>query len=119
MKIAVVGSGVSGLGAAYLLARAHDVHLFERDGRAGGHANTVVHDGLALDTGFLVHNLPNYPHLVRLFSQLGVATQETEMSFSVSCSSCGLEYSGRRPFAQLRNAASPRFGSLLWEIGRW
>jgi len=119
MKIAVVGSGVSGLGAAYLLARAHDVHLFERDGRAGGHANTVVHDGLALDTGFLVHNERNYPLLGRLFRELGVATHESDMSFSVSCSGCGLEYSGRRPFAQPANLARPGFVGLMWEIGRW
>src|SRR6476659_6172964 len=119
MKVAVVGSGVSGLGAAYLLARAHDVHVFEQDGRAGGHANTVMHDGLALDTGFLVHNGPNYPLLGRLFAELGVQTHQSDMSFSVSCERCGLEYSGHRPFAQPRNAASPRFLSLLREIGRW
>src|SRR5690348_1638516 len=119
MRIAVVGSGVSGLGAAYLLARAHDVHVFERDGRPGGHANTVVHDGLALDTGFLVHNTRNYPLLCRLFEELGVATHESEMSFSVSCGGCGLEYSGRRPFAQRRNAARPGFLALVWEIARW
>jgi uncharacterized protein len=119
MRVAVIGSGVSGLGAAYLLARAHDVHVFERDARAGGHANTVVRDGLALDTGFLVHNARNYPLLCRLFGELGVTTHESEMSFSVSCSGCGLEYSGRRPFARPRNAASPGFVALLWEIGRW
>jgi predicted NAD/FAD-binding protein len=119
MKVAVVGSGVSGLGAAYVLGRAHDVHVFERDGRPGGHANTVVHDGLALDTGFLVHNERNYPLLTRLFGELGVATHESDMSFSVSCSGCGLEYSGRRPFAQPANAARPGYLSLLWEIGRW
>jgi predicted NAD/FAD-binding protein len=119
MRIAVVGSGVSGLGAAYLLAQAHDVDVFERSGRPGGHANTVVHDGLGLDTGFLVHNARNYPLLCRLFAELGVATHESDMSFSVSCSGCGLEYSGRRPFAQRRNAASPGFLRLVWEIGRW
>src|SRR5690348_908733 len=119
MRIAVVGSGISGLGAAYLLARAHEVHVFERDGRPGGHANTVVHDGLALDTGFLVHNVRNYPLLTRLLRELRVATHESEMSFSVSCSGCGLEYSGRRPFAQPANAARPAFLGLLWEIGRW
>jgi predicted NAD/FAD-binding protein len=119
MRIAVVGSGVAGLGAAYVLARAHDVHVFERDGRAGGHANTVTHDGLALDTGFLVHNERNYPLLGRLFGELGVSTHVSDMSFSVSCAGCGLEYSGRRPFAQPRNVASPRFLSLLREIGRW
>jgi predicted NAD/FAD-binding protein len=118
-RIAVVGAGVSGLGAAYVLARAHEVHLFERDVRAGGHANTVVHDGLALDTGFLVHNAPNYPLLSRLFQELGIATHESDMSFSVSCPRCGLEYSGRRPFARARNAANPGFLALLWEIGRW
>jgi predicted NAD/FAD-binding protein len=119
MRIAVVGSGISGLGAAYLLARAHEVHVFERDGRPGGHANTVVHDGLSLDTGFLVHNERNYPLLTRLFRELAVVTHESDMSFSVSCSGCGLEYSGRRPFAQPANAARPPFLSLLWEIGRW
>lgn len=119
MKIAVVGSGISGLGAAWLLSRAHEVEVFEREPRAGGHANTVEHQGLALDTGFLVHNERNYPLLVRLFGELGVRTQESEMSFSVSCGGCGLEYSGRRPFAQPRNAASPGFHALLWEIGRW
>jgi len=119
MRIAVVGSGISGLGAAYLLQRAHDVHVFERDPRAGGHANTVVHDGLSLDTGFLVHNERNYPLLGRLFGELGVETHQSDMSFSVSCSGCGLEYSGRRPFAQPANAARPGFVALLWEIGRW
>jgi uncharacterized protein len=119
MRIAVVGSGISGLGAAYLLARAHEVQVLEREGRPGGHANTVVHDGLPLDTGFLVHNARNYPLLTRLFRELSVATHESDMSFSVSCSGCGLEYSGRRPFAQPGNAARPPFLSLLWEIGRW
>ena len=119
MRIAVIGSGISGLGAAHVLGRAHDVELFERDGRAGGHAHTVRHDGLALDTGFLVHNTRNYPLLVRLFRELGVATHESDMSFSVACAGCGLEYSGRRPFADPANAARPGFLALLWEIGRW
>ncbi|MDQ2984454.1 MAG: FAD-dependent oxidoreductase [Actinomycetota bacterium] len=119
MKIAIVGSGISGLGAAHLLVRAHDVTLFERDSRAGGHTHTIEHKGQALDTGFLVHNTRNYPLLVRLFGELGVKTQSSEMSFSVSCDGCGLEYSGRRPFAQRRNAVSARFGALAWEIARW
>ena len=66
MRVAVVGAGVSGLGAAHVLARAHDVTLFDREPRAGGHVRTVRRDGLALDTGFLVHNGPNYPLLSRL-----------------------------------------------------
>lgn len=119
MKAAIVGSGISGLGAAYLLSRAHDVTVFERDPRAGGHTHTVQHAGRALDTGFLVHNARNYPLLGRLFEELGVETQRSEMSFSVSCDGCGLEYSGRRPLAQPRNAASARFMGLVWEIGRW
>ena len=119
MRIAIIGSGIAGLGAAHLLARVHDVEVFERDTRAGGHANTVLHRGLALDTGFLVHNERNYPLLVRLFRELGVSTHESEMSFSVACAGCGLEYSGRRPFADPANAARPGFLALLWEIGRW
>jgi predicted NAD/FAD-binding protein len=118
-RIAVVGAGIAGLGAAHLLARAHHVEVFERDRRAGGHANTVLHDGLALDTGFLVHNVPNYPLLRRLFDELGVRTHESDMSFAVSCAGCGLEWSGRRPFARRRNAVSPRFLWLLREVGRW
>jgi uncharacterized protein len=119
MRIAVIGSGVSGLGAAYLLSRAHDVELFERDTRPGGHVNTVQHRGLGLDTGFIVHNVPNYPYLGRLFRELGIGVQESEMSFSVACGDCGLEWSGRRPFAQKRNAVSPRFHRLLLEVTRW
>lgn len=119
VRVAVIGSGISGLGAAYALRRNHDVEVFERDERAGGHSNTVLHDGLALDTGFLVHNEQNYPLLGRLFGELGVRTYESDMSFAVSCSGCGLEYSGRRPFSPLRNAASPRYLALLWEVGRW
>ena len=119
MRIAVIGAGVSGLGAAHLLARAHDVTVFERSGAAGGHVRTVYHQGLALDTGFIVHNEPNYPLLTRLFRELGVGVQAAEMSFSVSCGECGLEWSGKRPFAQPRRAVDPRFLSLLAEVVRW
>jgi uncharacterized protein len=119
MRIAIVGAGISGLGAAYLLARAHEVEIFERDPRPGGHVNTIAHDGLQLDTGFIVFNERNYPRLVRLFSELGVRTQPSEMSFSVGCDRCSLEWSGRRPFAQPLNAASPRFLAFLAEVSRW
>ena len=118
MRIAVIGSGVSGLGAAYVLARAQEVEVFEGESRAGGHTRTIRRDGLALDSGFLVHNERNYPLLTRLLRELGVRTQASEMSFSVSCG-CGLEYSGRRPFAQPRRLGDARFHALLWEIGRW
>jgi predicted NAD/FAD-binding protein len=119
MRLAVVGSGIAGLGAAYVLSRAHEVEVFEREQRPGGHVNTVAVDGLALDTGFLVHNERTYPLLARLFAELGIRTQESDMSFSVSCLDCGLEYSGRHPFAQARNLTRSRFHGLLWEIGRW
>src|SRR5438094_1514769 len=119
VRIAVVGAGISGLGAAYLLSRAHDVELFEREERAGGHVNTIEHRGLGLDAGFIVHNEPNYPYLNRLFRELGVHTQDSEMSFSVSCGDCGLEWSGRRPFAQKRNLVSRQHLGLLAEVARW
>ncbi|HUZ56233.1 MAG TPA: FAD-dependent oxidoreductase [Streptosporangiaceae bacterium] len=100
-RAAVVGAGVSGLTAAYLLQRRYDVTLYEADGRLGGHADTrevPTPDGrlLPLDTGFLVHNTRTYPTLTRLFRELGVQSRETEMSLSVRCQGCGLEYAGSR-----------------------
>ncbi|WP_354643703.1 NAD(P)/FAD-dependent oxidoreductase [Kitasatospora camelliae] len=100
--VAVVGAGVAGLTAAYRLARAGvRVELFEADGRLGGHAHTQRAAGpdgreLPLDTGFLVHNERTYPHLVSLFRELGVRTRDSEMSMSVRCEGCGLEYAGAR-----------------------
>ena len=124
MRIAVIGSGIAGLGAAHLLSQAHEVRLLEADDRLGGHTSTVAHprgDGsvVALDTGFIVHNLPNYPNLVRLFRELGVATQESDMSFSVTCRRCGIEYSGAHLERQPRVLASPRHLALLAEIARF
>jgi predicted NAD/FAD-binding protein len=123
MRIAIVGTGISGLAAAYVLSRVHEVELFERNGYAGGHTNTAVvrRDGreLALDTGFIVHNEVNYPGLLRLFRELGVRTQDSEMSFSVSCARCRLQYSGRRPLAQPQNAARPAFLRLFADVVRF
>lgn len=110
MKIAIIGTGIAGLGAAYALSRTHEVELFEANEHVGGHANTVTHDSLELDTGFIVHNEVNYPNLTRLFRELGVATQSSEMSFAVACG-CGLEWSSRRPWR-----AGPR---LVREILRF
>ena len=118
MRVAIIGAGISGLGAAYLLSRTHEVLVFEQATRAGGHTRTVRSDGLSLDMGFLVHNERNYPLLTRLFRELGVATQDSEMSFSVSCT-CGLEYSSSHPFAQSRRLGDPRHLFLLGEIARW
>lgn len=125
-RIAVIGSGISGLAAAYFLSRRHEVHLFEREGRLGGHTHTVIVDGpegpVPLDTGFLVHNDRTYPNLVRLFREVDVDTLPTDMSFAVSCRRTGLEYSSRGAagfFAQPRNLLRPAHFRLLREILRF
>jgi len=110
-QVAVIGAGVAGLTAAYLLQRSYDVTLYEAQDRLGGHAHThdvATTDGrlLALDSGFLVFNEHAYPSLVRLFGELGVASQQTEMSMSVRCAGCGLEYAGSRGPLGLFPAAS-------------
>jgi uncharacterized protein len=125
-RTAVVGSGVAGLTAAHVLGRTHHVTLYEADDRLGGHAHTheltSPHDGREhrVDSGFIVHNRRTYPHLLRLFDELGVATQESEMSMSVRCEGCGLEYAGARGpaglFAQPRNLLRGRYLRLLAEV---
>ena len=100
-RIAVIGSGVAGLTAAYVLNRQDTVTLFESEPRLGGHAHThdVPQAGgpvLGIDTGFIVHNERTYPTLLRLFAELGIETQDSEMSMSVRCDGCGLEYAGAR-----------------------
>ncbi len=124
--VAVIGAGISGLAAAYLLSRRHRVDLFEQDGRLGGHTNTVLVPGpdgsVPLDTGFLVHNDRTYPNLVRLFAELGVTTRDSDMSFAVSDRQSGLEYSSRGAngfFAQRRNLVNPAHLLLLREIVRF
>lgn len=125
---AVVGAGVSGLTAAYLLSRTHRVTLFEGEDRLGGHAHThdvTAADGrrLAVDSGFIVHNERTYPHLLRLFAELGVATRPTEMSMSITCESCALSYAGGRGLrgllAQPRRAADPRFLRMMSDVPRF
>ncbi|MBK9474921.1 MAG: FAD-dependent oxidoreductase [Tetrasphaera sp.] len=100
-RIAVIGSGVSGLTTAYLLRTEHEVTLYEADTRLGGHAHTHTVPGadgtpVAVDSGFIVHNDRTYPHLLRLFGELGVATRDTEMSMSISDARTGIEYAGGR-----------------------
>jgi predicted NAD/FAD-binding protein len=128
LAVAVIGSGVAGLTAAHVISRRHRVTLYERDGRLGGHANTVAvtaADGrpLALDTGFIVHNERTYPTLLRLFAELGVQTQDSDMSFGVRCEECGLEYAGARGLAGLvprvSTLARPRYLRMLAEITRF
>src|SRR6476620_3667559 len=99
LNIAVIGSGISGLSAAWLLSQRHNVTLYERSGRIGGHSNTVVVNvgeslAVPVDTGFIVFNRMTYPNLSALFDFLGVATQKSEMSFAVSLDNGALEYSG-------------------------
>ena len=126
MRIAIVGTGVSGLVCAHLLSRRHQVTVFEADGRPGGHAHTVridlgdeSHD---VDTGFLAYNDRNYPGLIRLFDRLGVATKASDMSFSVSDDLSGVEWRGTSlstVFAQPRNAVRPGFLRMLADVVRF
>ncbi len=127
-RIAVVGSGVAGLTAAYILQNEADVTLFEADDRLGGHADThdvVGADGILrnIDTGFIVHNLRTYPMLRRLFAELGVATQKSDMSMSIACGGCGLEYAGGRGLSGLVPSAGvitdSRYLRMLREVVRF
>jgi predicted NAD/FAD-binding protein len=126
--VAVIGAGVSGLTAAYLLQRTHHVTLFEAEERIGGHAHT--HDveigggtTVPVDSGFIVLNDRTYPTLRRLFDELGVRTRPTEMSMSITCEGCGLSYKGGRKangiFAQRKRAVDPGFWRLLLQIRRF
>lgn len=126
MRLAVIGSGISGLAAAWLLSRRHDVHLFEARNRLGGHTHTVTVEDrsqiLPLDTGFIVFNRATYPHLTRLFGQLGIEERASEMSFGVSCRRPDLEYavsSLGALFARRRHMLSPRFLGMVRDIVRF
>ena len=127
-SVAVIGSGVSGLTAGYLLNRTHDVTLFETDDRLGGHAHThdvTAPDGTdhAVDSGFIVHNDRTYPWLRKLFAELQVQVRPTEMSMSVRCEGCGLEYAGGRGLrgvlAQPRRLLDPQFVRMLLQVKRF
>ncbi len=126
LKIAVVGSGISGLSAAWLLSKQHQVTLFEKDDRPGGHSNTVSvatpGGELAVDTGFIVYNPANYPNLVEFFHALGVPSQKTDMSFGVSIDNGAIEYSGcglGGVFAQKRNLLRPGHWKMLSDLLRF
>jgi hypothetical protein len=124
-RIAVIGAGISGLGAAHALSDSHDVTLFEAEPRLGGHARTVTagkHGDQPVDTGFIVFNYANYPALSRLFDELDVPVARSDMSFGASLRGGRLEYALERPrklFAQPWNALDPRFLRMLRDILRF
>ena len=125
-RIAVIGSGISGLTAAHYLSRRHEVYVFESDTRLGGHTHTVMVDSglgpIPVDTGFIVHNDTTYPNFCRLMKELGVETQPSDMSFAVTEQDGTFEYSSRGIggfFAQKSNYLSPRHYTLLREILRF
>jgi uncharacterized protein len=126
LRIAIIGTGISGLSAAWLLSRSHEVTVYERSDRLGGHSNTV--DAITatgrtpVDTGFIVYNEQTYPNLTALFDHLGIATEASEMSFAVSLGGGSLEYSGSNVatvFAQKRNMLRPRFWLMLRDLRRF
>ena len=127
LRIAVIGSGVAGLTATWLLQRRHEVVLFEKNEKPGGHTNTIVvpegpDAGTPIDTGFIVCNDKNYPLLHKLLDQLGVAWRWSDMSFGFCCRETGLMYAGtdfNGLFAQRGNLFSPSFWSLLLDIRRF
>ncbi|WP_421737031.1 NAD(P)/FAD-dependent oxidoreductase [Caulobacter sp.] len=119
LNIAVIGAGIAGLSAAWLLSKRHDVTLYEADDRLGGHANTIDVEGVPVDTGFIVYNEPNYPNLVALFRHLDVPTVDSDMSFGVSLDDGALEYSSNNLLAQKRNVVNPRFLRMLLDVTRF
>jgi predicted NAD/FAD-binding protein len=126
MKVAVIGAGISGLTTAYYLKDTHDVTVLESADRIGGHTATVDihHQGrdYAIDTGFIVYNDWTYPKFIELLDELGVRSNETEMSFSVSCDSSGVEYGGNNLntlFAQRMNLFKPSFIGMVQDILRF
>jgi predicted NAD/FAD-binding protein len=125
-RIAVVGSGISGLSCAWLLSQSHDVTLFEADDRIGGHSHTVDAPSpsapVAVDTGFIVYNETNYPNLTALFEHLNVPTKPAMMSFAVSIDDGAFEYCSQglgALFAQKRNYASPKFWRMIGDLLRF
>jgi predicted NAD/FAD-binding protein len=126
MKIAIIGSGISGLASAYLLYESHDITLFESNDYLGGHTHTVSVEAsegpLYIDTGFIVFNDWTYPNFIKLLSKLDVPSKPSSMGFSVACEASGLEYSGSSVpglFAQPQNLVNPSHYRMIWDIVRF
>ncbi len=125
-KIAIIGSGIAGLGSAYFLKKHHDITIFEKNSYIGGHTNTIDVDDdgttIPIDTGFIVYNEVTYPNLTRLFQEIGLETKNSKMSFSVQHTPSGLEFCGSGLdglFTQRKNLLSIRFWKLLYQINRF
>ena len=125
-SLAIIGTGIAGLGCAHFLHARYDVSLYEQNDRVGGHTNTVTIEEagrtVPIDTGFMVFNHVTYPNLTRLFRELGVATMPTEMSFSVQHTPSGLDYNGgslNLLFGQRRNLVNLRHWRMLMQINRF
>jgi len=125
-KLAIVGTGIAGMGAAYFLNKNYDITVFEKDNYVGGHTNTITvkenDKEIFIDTGFMVFNKVTYPNLTKLFEKLNVAIKPTDMSFSVFHLESGLEYSGsglNGLFAQRKNIFNPKFVKMLFQINRF
>ena len=122
MDIAVIGSGVAGLSAAWMLQREHNVSVFEANDYPGGHTNTLMVGEQPVDTGFIVYNEPNYPRLKAMLRELDVATQDSDMSFGVSIANGKLEWAGDNlftMFAQRSNLVSPSHWRMIKDILRF
>ncbi len=125
-RVAIIGTGIAGLGCAHFLQRRFDLALYEKNDYIGGHTNTVsvneANRSVPIDTGFMVFNHVTYPNLTRLFHELKVATQPAAMSFSVQHLPTGLEFCGsslNHLFAQRKNLVRPRFWKMIWQINRF